>query len=404
MGVGFISKCALIVRYMKIGFDISQTGKDKAGCGYFADSLIQWLTDLDSENEYILYPRFGTTFWDPDAERSTRKIDHPNVSRKFLLGDFSKSMSFWKNLPSDAEELLGTPDIIHANNFSCPVCLKQARLVYTLYDLNFLEYPELTTEQNWWSCFEGVFSASIGADFIISISGHSRARFLETFPHYPKERVRVVYLGSRFRDDGKMQPQRRKIKALEPGKFWLGVGTIEPRKNLRRLLKAFSLYKKRSVPQYPLVLGGGKGWLEDGIEEFIQELGLVENVYILGYVSDEELAWLYANCFCFVYPSLYEGFGLPVLEAMSLGAAVITSNKTSLPEVAGDAGHYINPYDELDIAFALHKIADNVDYREELKRKAVIQAKKFSWEKTAREVLSIYNQVIDMPKFGGYPG
>jgi len=313
-------------------------------------------------------------------------------------------MSFWGNLPSDAEESLGEPDIIHANNFSCPAGLQQARLIYTLYDLNFLEYPELTTEQNWWSCFEGVFGASISADYIISISEHSRARFLETFPHYPEERISVTYLGNRFLQTKAVQVPSEALKIFKTGEFWLGVGTIEPRKNLRRLLKAFSAYNNRSASQYPLVLAGGKGWLEDGIEEFIHELGLAEDVYMLGYVSDDELSWLYANCFCFVYPSLYEGFGLPVLEAMAQGAAVVTSNTTSLPEVAGDAGRYINPYDELDIASALHDISDNGNYREGLKKKAIIQAKQFSWEKTATEVLSIYNKVINIPKFGGYLG
>ena len=149
-----------------------------------------------------------------------------------------------------------------------------------------------------------------------------------------------------------------------------------------------------------MVLAGGKGWLEDDLEEFVQELGLSDNVLLLGYVSDKELSWLYRNCFSFVYPSLYEGFGLPVLEAMGQGAAVITSSTTSLPEVAGSAALFVNPLDELDIVGAFQKVGGDVNYREELKRRAVIQAKKFSWEKSAAEVLKIYNQVIAMPKLG----
>ena len=136
------------------------------------------------------------------------------------------------------------------------------------------------------------------------------------------------------------------------------------------------------------------------LKEFIQKLGLTDNVKLLGYVSDEELSWLYSNCTCFVYPSLYEGFGLPVLEAMGMGAAVITSNTTSLPEVAADAAHYVNPFDELDILKALEKLAQDNEYRKQLKRKANVQAKKFSWEKSASKVIDIYHQVIAMPKFG----
>jgi len=386
---------------MKIGFDISQTGNNKAGCGYFADSLIQALTKLDRQNEYILYPHFGTSFWDPRGRYTTRKIDQSNVSRKLIGKDFHDSMAFWKNMPSDAEAQMGNPDIIHANNYSCPRGLKNARVVYTLYDVNFLEHPEWTTEQNRCVCFEGVFTASIYADFILAISCYSMEKFLEFFPHYPRERVRVVYLGNRFGDGNTSNSPGYGLRELRPGKFWLAVGTLEPRKNLRRLLKAFAQYKKQAADKYPLVLAGGKGWLEDDLEEFIQGLGLSDDVRILGYVSDQELSWLYGNCFGFVYPSLYEGFGLPVLEAMKHGAAVITSNTTSLPEVAGDAAHYVNPLDEIDIAEALGKLERDTDYRKMLKRKAIIQAEKFSWEKSAAEVFQLYDEVITMDKFGG---
>jgi len=139
--------------------------------------------------------------------------------------------------------------------------------------------------------------------------------------------------------------------------------------------------------------------LEEGLKEFIQALELSNHVLILGYVSDKELAWLYRNCFCFVYPSLYEGFGLPVLEAMGQGAAVITSNATSLPEVAGDAAYYIDPFDEYSMTEALLKLASDDAYREALREKAVIQAEKFSWEKSAEEVLHVYKQVMTLPKF-----
>lgn len=384
---------------MKIGFDISQTGDNKAGCGYFADSLIQALTQHDRRNEYILYPHFGTSFWDPKAESTARRFDQPNVTRKVVGKNFGTSMTFWTNLPPGCEKELGRPDIIHANNYSCPWGFKSARLVYTLYDLSFLEYPELTSEENRGKCFEGVFSASICADFIVSISDYSRKKFLEIFPHYPDKRIRVVPLGSRFLSDKTGRDQGQVLKGLQAGEFWLAVGTLEPRKNLRRLLRAFSDYVSQTNASYPLALAGGKGWLEKDLEEFIRGLGASNNVRMLGYVSDQNLAWLYQNCLSFVFPSLYEGFGLPVLEAMGQGAAVITSNTTSLPEVAGDAAHYIDPLDEHGITEAFFKLGSDGAYREALRKKAVIQAEKFSWEKSAEEVLHIYDRVLSMPKF-----
>jgi len=384
---------------MKIGFDISQTGNNKAGCGYFADSLIQMLVDNDRINEYFLYPHFGTSFWDPGGGSTTRRFDHPHVTIKVVSKDFAKSMAFWGNLPDDGENDLGNPDIIHSNNYSCPLGLRQARLVYTLYDLSFLEYPDLTTEENRGKCFEGVFSASICADFIVSISDYSKKKFLEIFPHYPEKRIRVVPLGSRFCSENTDTGCRRTSKMLQAGEFWLAVGTLEPRKNLRRLLRAFADYACQTNSPRPLAIAGGKGWLESDLKEYIQALDLSDHVLILGYVSDQELAWLYRNCFCFVYPSLYEGFGLPVLEAMGQSAAVITSNGTSLPEVAGAAAHYIDPFDEHDMTAALLKLGSDGAYRQALRKKAVVQAEKFSWGKSAEEVLHIYNKVMTLPKF-----
>ena len=383
---------------VKIGFDISQTGKNKAGCGYFADSLIQALVALDEGNEYILYPHFGTTYWDPNAERNTRKIDNPNVSRKRIGKDLKAAFDFWENLPADSEERLGNPDIIHANNFSCPMGLKKARLVYTLYDLAFFDYPDLTTEENRSNCFQGVFSAAVSADFIVSISEYSLNRFFETYPHYPRERTGVAYLGSRFSTDQMLRAEEP-VSPLEPGEFWLSVCTLEPRKNLRRLLRAFRKYLDRALKPRPLVLSGGKGWMEGDLETFIGELGLKDHVLLTGYVSDQKLGWLYKNCFAFVYPSLYEGFGLPVLEAMGLGAAVITSNTTSLPEVSGDAAHYVDPLDEADMAKAFLVLDTRNNYREGLRQKAAHRARVFSWRKTAEDILNFYEKVLRMPKF-----
>ncbi len=183
---------------MKIGFDISQTGQAKAGCGYFADSLIQALSRIDEQNDYILFPNFGTSYWDPDGKRSTRTIHSPRFTRKVIAAGAAESRQFWEEMTPDKENVLGTPDIVHSNNFSCPKRFKNAKLIYTLHDLNFLEYPEFTTEENRWICFNGVFDASCYADYIAAVSDYSRKTFLNVFPHYPEDRIAVVYEGSRF--------------------------------------------------------------------------------------------------------------------------------------------------------------------------------------------------------------
>ena len=385
---------------MKIGFDISQTGNCKAGCGYFAASLIQTLTELDRENEYLLYPYFGSDFTDPKANKSTCHILLPTVQRIVVGDKLVESKLFWENFPDDGEKRLGSPDIVHANNYFCPKELKKAKLVYTLYDLSFLEFPEFTTEQNRWICFNGVFNASVTADYIVAISDFSRDKFLEFFPHYPLDRINTVHLGSRFLTVSTAGREKKSIRGLHSGKFWLSVGTLEPRKNLRTLLKAFSKSIRETECQYPLVLTGGKGWLEDDLEVYIEKLGIKNNVKLTGYVPDEDLTWLYKNCLAFIYPSLYEGFGLPVLEAMSMGAAVITSNTTSIPEVAGDAACLIDPCDIEQIVGAFISLSDNDEYRSRLKINAIEQARKFSWEEAAAAMIEIYNHVMSMPKFG----
>lgn len=382
---------------MKIGFDISQTGKEKAGCGYFADSLIQALTEADRENAYLLYPHFGTTFWDPAGRKTTRKIDRGNVSRIVIGGDFHESRAFWRDFPEDGEAQLGGPDLVHANNFFCPRSFRRAKVVYTLYDMSFAIHPEFTSEQNRSTCFEGVFNAACHADFLIAISDHSRRSFLEIFPHYPADRIRVVPLGSRFPPQADDRPGSA-VAGLLPDRFWLAVGTLEPRKNIRRLLRAYAALIGENRDHLPLVLAGGKGWLEEDLEEFIGSLGIRDRVKLLGYVTDEELAWLYGNCFAFLYPSLFEGFGLPVLEALGLGAAVVTSNTSSLPEVAGDAARYVDPLSEEELVRAMSGLMEDHGYRQELKRRAQPQARNFSWERCAAEVLEVYGEAIRRPK------
>lgn len=388
---------------MKIGFDVSQTGREKAGCGYFADSLIQALAAAAPQEEFLLYPHFGDGFWDPQAPREARRLATPRARSIVVAGDRAAVRDFWATFPANGEEVLGRPDIVHANNFFCPRGLRRARLVYTLHDLSFLFHPEFTTEENRRVCFDGVFSAACRADFIVANSDYTRRSFLETFPHYPADRVRVVPLGSRF----SALPAScggRPTPGLAPGCFWLAVGTLEPRKNLRRLLAAYSRHASSSRAPLPLVLAGGRGWLEDDLADYIASLGIEGLVRLTGYVADEELIWLYRNCRAFLYPSLYEGFGLPVLEALSLGAAVVTSNATSLPEVAGEAAWYVDPLEEGEIAAALEGLADDEKRLRHLRSRAAAQAAGFSWEACAAAVLEVYAEVLRRPKYEGGNG
>lgn len=381
---------------MKIGFDISQTGNAKAGCGFFAENLIRALSHMDIQNQYVLYPTFGNHFWDQHSE-ATYQPNHPHFQQGLKHSSLSEAQKFWQLSPELIEKKLGHVDILHANNFFCPPKFSKTRLVYTLYDLSFLDYPECTTEHNRIACFEGVFNASLNADFIIAISHYSREHFLRIFPHYPAERIKVAHPASRFSPEKEVN-KSKKLHILQPKKFWLNVGTIEPRKNIKRLLSAYAKLRSLQPHTYPLVLAGKNGWLEENIEQFIIDLNLKPYVHLLGYINNDELQWLYQNCFCLVYPSLFEGFGLPLLEALGFGTPVISSNVSSIPEVVGKAGLMINPLKEDELLQAMLDIATHQPLREELKNLATAQAEQFSWLNTAKIILNSYQEVITLPK------
>jgi glycosyltransferase involved in cell wall biosynthesis len=381
---------------MRIGFDVSQTGAGKAGCGYFAAGLLAALAEADRQNDYVLYPAFGDFFWEPRPKACLR----PSGSR-FGLGPtfrrFTSQKRFFRQPPPDFEKRLGAPDIVQANNFFCPTGLTRAKLVYTLYDLSFLENPAWTTEGNRTGCFDGVFRAATLADFVVSISEYSLNHFLSVFPNYPKDRTVVAPLASRF-DAASRREKPKAIGELGPDAFWLCVGTIEPRKNHERLFAAYAAWLRETGGDMPLVLAGGKGWLMDDVARTVRSLGIADKLVFTGYVTDAELAWLYASCRAFLYPSLFEGFGLPVLEAMSLGAAVICSDATSLPEVAGEAAVLVDPLDVAGLAKAMAMVAADPALREGLRAKSLARAGLFSWDKTARIVLDAYAAVGALPR------
>jgi glycosyltransferase involved in cell wall biosynthesis len=385
---------------MRIGFDTSQTGRAKAGCGYFAEGLIRQLVADDDRNGYILYPAVGDLFWDADCATSTFASDRPGFQRWKAPVDFEASRRFWCNPGEDFERKLGNPDIFHSNNFFCPWGLKQARLVYTLYDLSFIEDAGWTTEENRIGCFSGVFRAGLYADLIVAISEYTRQHFLSTFPSFPASRVAVVYPASRFEGPCHAKTPGR-FAALQPGGFWLSVGTIEPRKNYGRLLDAYRILKAENGSTLPLVLAGGQGWLLQHFETLLQGLEPDRDVILPGYVSDDEMEWLYQNCFGFLYPSLFEGFGMPVLEALGFGAPVLCSNTSSLPEAAGDAALFFDPLDTREIAAAMHRLASGEVSRDLLRAAAQRQARKFSWAGSASRLRELYDHVMTLPRVAG---
>jgi len=380
---------------MHIGFDISQTGSGKAGCGYFAHALIKAMIELAPEHRYSLFPSFGDFYFD-----SMMPILNPFSGREVHYGPRHLTREtarvFWAG--PDVEALLGKPEIIHANNFWCPSQLASTRLIYTFYDMSFAVEPAWTTEANRVSCFDGVFRSAIAADWVVAISEASRAQYLSVFPHFPEDRIRVIYPCSRFADSSAKGKRPKALDDVPTGGYWLNVGTIEPRKNQRRLVEAYARYLALGGAPMPLVLAGGKGWLMEDFQKNLVELGIEAHVVMTGYMSDDELIWLYQNCYANLYPSLFEGFGLPVLEGMQFGAPTLASNATSIPEVAGDAAILLAPEDTEGWAQAMLRLAGNRLERDRLRDAAKKQAARFSWEDSANQLLKLYEAAVASPK------
>ena len=380
---------------MHIGFDISQTGSGKAGCGYFAHAMIKAMLEIDLEHYYSLFPSFGDFYFDALMPKRSPYFGR-NVNYGPLHLSREAAHAFWTQ--SDIETLLGRPDIVHANNFWCPLQLVSSRLIYTFYDMSFVVDPSWTTEANRVGCFDGVFRSAMAADWVVAISAASKAHYLKIFPNFPEERIRVIHPYSRFTDLTLNGKQPKALEHIPAGGYWLNVGTIEPRKNQRRLVEAYARYLALGGVPMPLVLAGGKGWLMEDFQRHLSELGITAHIVMTGYVSDEELIWLYRNCYANLYPSLFEGFGLPVLEGMQFGAPTLASQSTSIPEVTGKAAILLNPEDIEGWAQAMLQLVSNRVEREQLSVAARKQAGRFDCKRSAAALLQLYVEALASPK------
>jgi glycosyltransferase involved in cell wall biosynthesis len=242
----------------------------------------------------------------------------------------------------------------------------------------------------------GSLDAVLWADKIIAISRHTKEDMVKYF-NVPEDRLVVVHLAHReeFRPiDDTSVLQKVRIKYNLKKDYILMVGSIEPRKNHQLLIRAYNALPGLIRKKFDLILGGGSGWLNTDIFELVKNLRIQDQVRFLGYIPDADLPAIINAATVFAYPSFYEGFGLPVLEAMACGTPVITSNVSSLPEIVENAGIMIDPSSMDELRERLIEVLKNDSLRENLRRKGLEQAKKFSWRDTAKRTLEIYEQLV----------
>lgn len=383
---------------LSIGIDVSRTVGERTGVGSYALNLVKGLARIDQTNVYSLLPGFGSFVHPEYATLGVYLPPHPNF-RLFSgrLPAFRNGIGLWER-----DAACHGIDVVHSTAYAAPT-VGQAKLIVTVHDLTFLTHPEHHTQENIDFCTRQTTLARERADLFVADSENTK-RDLVKLLDIPEEKVHVIYLAvdETFRPitSASVRAEILKRYAL-PDRYLLFVGSIEPRKNLAMLLKVYAALLHSNTPGLPaLAIAGASGWLNSSIHNMVKELKLERSVTFLGYVPDVELPALYSGATVFLYPSLYEGFGLPVLEAMSCGCPIIASNCSSIPEVVGDSGLLVNPHDPQDLKVALEQVLSDERLRRRLSAQALERASHFSLEKMASETLQVYREVAGLRSNG----
>jgi glycosyltransferase involved in cell wall biosynthesis len=370
---------------MRIGIDAHAIGSRLTGNETYIKNLIEALADVDRENSYVLF------FTRPDiANEWTDR--YPNF-RVHLVRPHSPYIRIPFGFPLAVSR--SRADLLHVQYTAPPWCPKP--VVATIHDISFEHFPEFFTPKERFFFKRTIPYTAHRAVKVLTGSEYSRQDLVRTYPVAPEKIVLTPYgIEGRFQpvsDPAQIEAVRKKY-GIQRG-YLLTVGNLQPRKNLGRLIKAYTHLRGRpDGMRQQLVIVGKRAWLSHSIFDEARRSSYVEDIIFTDYVSEEDLIALYSGATAFVYPSIFEGFGLPVLEAMACGAPVITSNTSSLPEVVGDAGIMIDPYDEQALVKAIQQVVSDAELRARLSESGLAQARKFSWRKTAELTLAVYEKVV----------
>jgi glycosyltransferase involved in cell wall biosynthesis len=375
---------------LTISLDATALRPSPSGIGYYVYNLIEALYQLQSSENFQL-----NLFYQPSVKNwlrgnlsaSEQLQNYPYTHCLPIPTTLSNLLTKFPN-PTLAyfEKYLQYPDIIHGTDHIVYPCQKSFK-VMTIHDLTFIKYPEYvplivkTYTERIKRCLKWT-------DLIITMAETTKediVHYLQVNPH----KIWVIPLASRYSIQ-----ENLKTSPTDEQPYILFVGTFEPRKNIKTLVLAFDYLKKKFDLPHRLVLIGKKGWGYESILKCIENSAYKKDIYHLNYLADELVAQFYQHAEVFVYPSFYEGFGLPVLEAMNMGTPVITSNVSSLPEVVDSAAITINPQDFIELAEAIFKVLSNDDLRKQLILDGRARAQKFSWEKTAQQTLEAYYSLL----------
>ena len=373
---------------LRIVVDYTAAVHQRAGIGRYVRELVRALATS---------PPAG---WEASLRlfvAGARGVPLPPAGCSYVASPLSERLHarLWHRLrlPLPVELWTGRQHLFHATDFALPPTLPTTRTVLTVHDLAFERYPQ-DTMPGMLRYLRTVVPRSVRrADCVIVPSEATRRDLIDLYGA-PPHKVRLIYPGveERFHPAGDAA-EAAALRAryhLPAAPLVLTVGTLQPRKNHLRLVQAFAQVADRAT----LVIAGGQGWGYEAVHETVRRLGLESRVIFTGFVDDADLPALYRMATVFVYPALYEGFGLPVLEAMACGVPVVTSRVSALPEVSGpDAALLVDPHDVDGIAAALRRLLDEADLRQTLRERGLARAAAFSWRRTAEQVWALYAEL-----------
>ncbi len=364
---------------MIIGIDTRAATKNKTGVGYLVSNLIPELIKLEED---ILFKLLGEGLG----------VKGDNVRSVSLKGIIKKGFNFlWKSFYfPPANLLIGEVDKFFFTNFvDFPVRAKEKILL--IPDLSYIKYPRYAEKKNKKFLENNVGKSIERANKIATISESAKKDIINYY-NVDEKKVDVICLAS-----SKNIEKKKNIKEIKEvlkkykikKEYILFVGTLEPRKNINVLIKAYASLGKELIDKYDLVICGAKGWHYDNIFKQVDNLNLTKRVIFTGYAEENDLPYIYSGASVFVFPSFYEGFGLPILEAMKCGVPVVSSNTSSLPEVGGDAALYFFPNDIEKLRDHMGEVLTNKELRESLIEKGHRREEIFSWENAAKKTLEI---------------
>lgn len=375
-----------------IAIDYTPAYEQGGGIGRYVREITAALASYDTKTDYRLFVSGAAPTQLPQPIGSNFQWRPTRLTPRWLARIWHRA-----RLPLPVEVFTGRVGLYHATDFVLPPTLPGTKTLLTVHDLSFIRVPETASPSLRVYLERVVPRSTYQADHILADSEATKRDLIELYS-IPPEKITVLLSGvdSRFapvRDSDEILTTRSRYKISERP-YILSLGTVQPRKNYGRLVQALANLRQTGH-DIGLVIVGGRGWLEDSIYETIRTTQMKDFVRFTGFADENDLPALYSGATCFALPSLYEGFGIPILEAMACGTPVVTSNVSSLPEVTGEAGLMVNPYDVDEITESLRRLIVSSDLRADLIQRGFEQARRFTWDQSARHLYDIYQGMLN---------